>query len=59
MGRGYFIRSKLLLRQRDLLSRNDFLFKGAWGIMQRANYLAVMKHNPLPIAAKRRVMGGR
>lgn len=41
----------MLLRQRDLLIRNDFLLNGVWGIMQRANYLVVIEHNPLPIAA--------
>lgn len=31
--------------------RHDFLLNGGWGLMQRANYLAVIEHNPLPLTA--------
>lgn len=41
----------MLLRQRELLSGNDLLLNGAWGIMQRANYPAVIESNQLPVAA--------
>lgn len=56
--RGYFIKTNLLLRQRNLISRNALLLNGVWGIMQRANYLAVFEPDPLPVAAGAGETGG-